>query len=146
MKKILVALDGSEREQGVLDASIALAKRTNAKLVLFRAVGVPKDIPLEAFSLGPDDVARLLEKQASDDLKRVLAHVPAEIAEGTRVLFGPPWAAIEQAAKESDADLIIIGAHGYGKLDRILGTTAAKVVNHADRPVLVIRAPERITA
>jgi len=26
-----------------------------------------------------------------------------------------------------------------------IGTTAAKVVNHADRSVLVVRAPERLT-
>jgi nucleotide-binding universal stress UspA family protein len=35
----------------------------------------------------------------------------------------------------------VIGAHGYGKLDRMLGTTAAKVVNHADRNVLIVRDP-----
>ena len=36
-------------------------------------------------------------------------------------------------------DLIVIGSHGYGAIDRVLGTTAAKVVNHADRTVLVVR-------
>jgi nucleotide-binding universal stress UspA family protein len=36
--------------------------------------------------------------------------------------------------------LIVIGAHGYGIVDRILGTTAGRVVNHADRSVLVVRA------
>jgi nucleotide-binding universal stress UspA family protein len=41
-------------------------------------------------------------------------------------------------------DLIVIGSHGYDALDRLLGTTAAKVVNHADRSVLVVRAAERI--
>ena len=38
------------------------------------------------------------------------------------------------------ADLIVIGAHGYGRLDRLLGTTASKVVNHADRDILVVRS------
>ena len=42
-------------------------------------------------------------------------------------------------AEKQHADLIVIGAQGYGILDRIMGTTAAKVVNHADRPVLVVR-------
>jgi nucleotide-binding universal stress UspA family protein len=31
------------------------------------------------------------------------------------------------------------GSHGSGGLDRILGTTAAKVVDHADRNVRVVR-------
>jgi len=33
----------------------------------------------------------------------------------------------------------VIGSHGYGGLDRLLGTTAARVVNHADRNVLIVR-------
>ena len=37
--------------------------------------------------------------------------------------------------------LIVIGSHGYGGIDHLLGTTAARVVNHADRPVLVVRGP-----
>jgi nucleotide-binding universal stress UspA family protein len=35
--------------------------------------------------------------------------------------------------------MIVIGSHDYRLIDRIIGTTAAKVVNHADRPVLVVR-------
>ena len=50
--------------------------------------------------------------------------------------------AICSAAREHDVDLIVIGSHGYGILDRLLGTTAAKVVNHADRSVLVVRSHE----
>lgn len=34
---------------------------------------------------------------------------------------------------------IVIGSHGHGGIDRVLGTTAAKLVNHADRNVLVVR-------
>jgi hypothetical protein len=46
---------------------------------------------------------------------------------------------IGRAAKELDVDLIAIGSHGYPSIDRLLGTVAAKVVNHADRNVLVVR-------
>lgn len=145
MKKILVALDGSEREAGVLAAALELGKRTDAKVLLFRAVGIPKDIPIEAFTTAPDDLARLLEKQANADLDRLAKAAPSGLVIGTRVLLGTPWSAIEQAAKEADVDLIVIGAHGYGTLDRLIGTTASKVVNHADRPVLVVRSPERLT-
>ncbi len=56
-------------------------------------------------------------------------------------MFAAPWDGICRAAREHDADMIVIGSHGYGALDRLLGTTAAKVVNHADRNVLVVRTP-----
>ena len=49
------------------------------------------------------------------------------------------WDAICSHALEHDVDVIVIGSHDYRFLDRIVGTTAAKVVNHADRPVLVVR-------
>jgi nucleotide-binding universal stress UspA family protein len=42
-------------------------------------------------------------------------------------------------ARELSVDLIAIGSHGYSPVDHVLGTTAAKVVNHADRSVLVVR-------
>ena len=38
--------------------------------------------------------------------------------------------------------MIVIGSHGYGGLDRILGTTAARVVNHALCSVFVVRESE----
>lgn len=49
--------------------------------------------------------------------------------------------AIHRAATEHTADVIFIGSHGYCGLDRLLGTTAAKVVNHATCSVFVVRAP-----
>jgi len=58
--------------------------------------------------------------------------------------MGTAWDAICRVAQEEAVDLIVIGSHGYGALDRFIGTTAAKVVNHADRSVLIVRASERV--
>jgi nucleotide-binding universal stress UspA family protein len=145
MKKVLVALDGSPRQQGVLDAAIALARKAGAKVVLFRSVGIPKDLPAEAYSVSPEEIPALLERLALRDLEKLAANVPAELRDKVRVLVGTPWQSIDHAAREEDVDLVVVGSHGYGTLDRVLGTTAAKVVNHADRAVLVVRAPERLT-
>jgi len=62
------------------------------------------------------------------------------------VRTGVPWQAICEAAREQEAELIILGSHGYGGFDRLLGTTAAKVVNHADRSVMVVRQPDSAKA
>jgi len=146
MRKVLVCLDGSPRERGILDAAIALARKSGARLVLFRSVGIPVELPMEAYSMNVEDVPRLLEQKALAALQTLLDSVPAELRGGTRVLVGNPWQSIERAAAEADVDLIVIGSHGYNTLDHVLGTTASKVVNHADRAVLVVRAPERLTA
>lgn len=143
---MLVGLDGSEREKGVLSAAVALARRSNAKLVLFRCVGIPRHIPNAAYALSPNDVASLVEKEARDSLLALEQTLPAEVRGGVKVTAGPTVPSIEAAAQEEDVDVIVIGAHGYGGIERVLGTTAASIVNHADRSVLVVRAPERIAS
>jgi universal stress protein F len=143
MKKLLVCLDGSTRQKDVLTAAITLARGCGAKLLLFRSVGVPSELPPAAFSMKVDDVPALLERQAHDALTELAKDVPPEVYAGVRVSVGNPWPSIERAAAEEDVDMIIVGSHGYHGLDRVLGTTAAKVVNHADRSVLVIRDLQR---
>jgi nucleotide-binding universal stress UspA family protein len=54
-------------------------------------------------------------------------------------MSGFPWQAVCAAAVDESVDLIVIGSHGYSGIDHLIGTTAAKIVNHADRPVLVVR-------
>jgi nucleotide-binding universal stress UspA family protein len=59
--------------------------------------------------------------------------------EGIHVHIGTPWDTICREATSLDCDLVVLGSHGYSGFDRILGTTAAKVTNHCDRSVLVVR-------
>jgi nucleotide-binding universal stress UspA family protein len=131
---------------GVLNAAIVLARRTSAKLVLFRSVGLSADVPPEALHLHPEELPAQLERTALEALEKLAATVPEELRGGCRTAIGTAWQAITEMAAEEEADVVIIGCHGYRGLDRVLGTTAAKVVNHADRSVLVVRAPERFTA
>lgn len=145
MKKMLVCLDGSRRERGVLDAAIALARKTGAGLVLLRSVGLPHDLPPELYTLSPQELPHVLERRAHAELESLSATLPVGLRRTVRVVIGTPWQTIDRVAREEDVDMIVVGSHGYDGLDRLIGTTAAKVVNHADRAVLVVRAPERLT-
>lgn len=144
MQKILVGVDGSLRQKAVLAAAAELARRTRAQLVLFRAVSLPTELPPEAYLMAPDEVTKILEQRARSAVEEAARDVPQELIAKLHVAIGTPWQAICQAAVEDDVDMIVIGSHGYDTLDRVLGTTAAKIVNHADRAVLVVRAAERI--
>jgi nucleotide-binding universal stress UspA family protein len=139
MKLILVGLDASVRAEGVLDAAVDLARRTGNKLVLFRAVSIPHEIPVEAYTMSPASLVELLENDASRYLDDVSARVPPELLADRVMHIGVPWQGICDTADRLHAGLIVIGAHGYSGLDRVLGTTAAKVVNHAKQSVLVVR-------
>lgn len=141
MKRILVGLDSSPRSANVLDAALHLATVTGAQLVVYRAIGVPPDLPREVLTVPEASLEGVLERNARDELARMLANVPADRIEKVVTAFATPWDGICRAATEYDVDLIVIGSHGYGALDRLLGTNAAKVVNRAERNVLVVRTP-----
>lgn len=139
MKRILVALDASPRTPFVRDSAADLARRTGSKLVLFRSVGLPTHIDESSVTHPVEPLRDALKHEAEADLKRHADTLTPELVDRVLVQIGVPWEAICAAAKECDADVIVIGSHGYGGLDRLLGTTAAKVVNHADRTVMVVR-------
>jgi universal stress protein F len=140
-KHALVALDASPRALDVLALAVELARGTGAKLRLFRVVPVQPEIPSDmVHQFPPGGLQSLLEQRAREDLEKLALGVPAAHLGGIASAVGRPWVAICRAARLYDADLIVIGSHGHEALDRLLGTTAAKVVNHADRSVLVVRS------
>jgi nucleotide-binding universal stress UspA family protein len=139
MSKFLVALDSSPFAPQVLSRAVALAQQTGAKLVLLRAVGLPTELPLEAYAMPPESVASLLEKVARKDLLDHAATVPAGLLEGQVVEIGVPWRTICDVAAREKVDLIVMGAHGHRFLDGVLGTTTGRVVTHAVPSVYVVR-------
>lgn len=145
MDRILVGLDASPRAEDVLETAVELARRTGGRLILFRAVGVPHEIPVEAYTMTPASLADLLEREAKSYLERITSALPAGLVLETVVGVGTPWQAICAAADHHKAEIIVIGSHGYSGLDRLIGTTAGKVVNHATQSVLVVRGRPRFT-
>jgi nucleotide-binding universal stress UspA family protein len=142
MKRILVAVDDSQQAHDVLQAAIDLARQTGGKLWLLRAVAMPTDLPTTVFAMPPGLLVEGAILTAKRDLAELSTVVPVELFDGAIAQVGVAWDAICSSARQHDVDLIVIGSHGYRLRDRIVGTTAAKVVNHADRPVLVVRHKE----
>lgn len=139
MKRILVCLDASSRAPFVLQTASELAQRTGAKLLLLRSVGLPAEIDQEFYVHAAGNMTDILVEKAKSDLETLAKGVPAGLIEGYDVHIGTPWDTICREAKARDCDLVVLGAHGYSGVDRILGTTAAKVVNHCEVSVLVAR-------
>jgi nucleotide-binding universal stress UspA family protein len=141
IRRILVALDGSSRAPDVLAAAAEVGVRFDAILIPFRAVSIPPDFPAAAEAGNGARLAKVLDDTARAELASLVDPWIAPKAPPV-VGHGPPWRAILHAAREHDVDLIVLGSHGYGGLDRALGTTAAQVVHHARRNLLVVHATE----
>lgn len=59
------------------------------------------------------------------------------------VIEGYPDQVILDLAKESSADMIVMGTQGHSLVDEVLvGSTTRKVLHSADRPVLVVKIPK----
>ncbi len=139
MDRILTCLDSSPRAPHVLATAIALAQKTGGKLILFRSVGLDPDFRYEIMGVTPNQVLERAMAHTTTDLDAIAKTVPLELLDCTSTHVGTPWDAICREARKRNCDLIVIGSHGYGGIDRLLGTTAAKVVNHAECSVLVVR-------
>ena len=63
------------------------------------------------------------------------------LIETIKVAEGHPGQVILDVAREYEADLIIMGAHGHTMLDDLVGSTTHRVLHGAGQPVLVIKIP-----
>lgn len=136
--RILVGLDGSPREPKVLDAAVELARLHDAELHLVRAMSVPVSVPAMIWTLQGEDLASFLVEHGDKELATVEEKITGvKTQRHTRV--GQPHDVLIDVATELEADLVVIGTHGYDRIDRFLGTTAGKVVNRAPCSVHVVR-------
>lgn len=137
--KILVGLDGSPREPKVVEEAVALAKNRGGTVHLARAMMVPVSIPTAIWTLQGDDFTEFLVEHGQKEIELSAESVPKDLRGSLFTRVGQPADVLVSLAEEIDADVVVIGSHGYGGIDRVLGTTAAKVVNRAPCSVLVVR-------
>src|ERR1700712_2763685 len=94
--RILVGLDGSPREPLVLAAAQDLALRFDSKLLLLRAVGLPPEIPPEAWQDPKRSVKEYLEQIARDGLEQCARSLCETLRSRyeLQVVVATPWEAL----------------------------------------------------
>lgn len=142
IKRILVPHDFSDTAQSALDYALDLAEKLGAGVTVVHAY----EYPVLSYPEGPvitGDLLRQIQEAARTALRGVVSRArrPAVPIEAT-LREGPVWSEILGAAKDANADLIVIGTHGRRGLSRaLLGSVAEKVVRTAPCPVLTVHAP-----
>jgi universal stress protein F len=135
---ILVALDGSQREPAIFHAATELAARFGAQLHVCRAVAIPIGLPDAVWAVASGDLEAALLADAQRSVEHRIAASPLAIAK-IHISLGHPADVVTHVAEQIAADLVVIGSHGYGPLERLIGTTASKIVHRAVCSVLVVR-------
>jgi nucleotide-binding universal stress UspA family protein len=140
MKRILVAVDGSDSALKAARMGADVAKSFGARLTLVHVV--PKLLlPPDAYGLTIAEVEKEHRAYAEKLLERTIAQLGrADLEISTTVLYGSPAEAIAEESAASDIGLVVVGSRGHGAVARVfLGSVSDRIVHISPKPVLVVR-------
>ncbi|MEZ6129119.1 MAG: universal stress protein [Planctomycetaceae bacterium] len=143
IKRILVPTDFSEPGRNALSYAVAFADQFGAAVELLHVVEpLPTGTLLSYTSI--DDLRHSMLKEAEQQLEGLhSAWADYAFPVHRSVVEGFAFVEILKHAKESNADLIVMGTHGRGAVAHmLLGSVAEKIVRKAPCPVLTVRHPE----
>ena len=130
---ILVPVDLGHAEEG--SKALRRARKMGGRQARIVALYVAPDIPGFVATQLPEEV---MEEHLAEARAKLSTHAVGVGAE-VEVRSGHPSTGILEYANEIGADLIIMASHHPGVQDYFLGSTAARVVRHAECSVLVER-------
>lgn len=151
--RIVAPTDFSESGRRVVDLAVELARATGAEMEVIHVACLPPE-PSQvetgadiqpALQVFRQRVQRRMEHAADQLQQERTRATEAGVSCTSRLLQGHPWEVIVEEAERSGADLLVVGPHGLHPprvlrehiRERLLGTTADRVVRHAPCPVLV---------
>jgi len=136
--RILVQTDGSPGADRVVDHAAELAAIHDTELHAIYVIntagyaGLPADTAMEG-------LGSMLSEQGEAALDRAAGRVENVPIERVLVEGAPSTEIVEYAADEG-CDLIVMGTHGRGGINRLLlGSVAERVVRTSSIPVLTVR-------
>jgi nucleotide-binding universal stress UspA family protein len=147
LRKAMIAVDNSVMAAKVTQAAaqLPLPEQTEVELVhvLPNQEAIASLAPMIWANLS-GEMDELLNQQLADAEERLrgLAEILREPGRtvSAEVLRGDPATSLTTAAETEQADLVVVGSHGEGGVDRfLLGSVSERVARHAPCSVLVVR-------
>jgi nucleotide-binding universal stress UspA family protein len=144
--RILLPTDYSPGSLRAYRVALSLAAERGAPLDVVHAWSAPFFGPAYDGSAAPgthESLFTLIREQAESEMKTFLGsvEVPEGVALTSRVVSGEPVHAVLEIEKEAPTELVVVGSHGRkGAAYLLLGSVAARMVQLAEAPVLVVPA------
>jgi nucleotide-binding universal stress UspA family protein len=150
MKKVLVAVDGSNKSLEAADYAISIANKEHAQLIILNVLDTePWFYGQSAYVWATEGVLRKVYAHEILERDKILTKIKEKaekinIQSKTEVLMSPQTtstaAAIVNYAEKEKVDLITIGTRGRTGITRmLLGSVASAVVTYAHCPVMVVK-------
>lgn len=142
LKRILVPVDFSGCSRKALRYALPFAEEFEASIILLHVVS-PFLPPAELAMVDVSEIELKMRETGARELDKLRATVAREVPVETALRVGRPDTEIVRAARELEADVIVLSTHGRTGLAHVLmGSTAEQVVRHAGCPVFVVREHE----
>ncbi|MFW6318509.1 MAG: universal stress protein [Halorubrum sp.] len=138
--RILVPTDGSAEGERAVGHALDIAAVHDATVHAVHVVDTASyaGMPMEASWEGVSELLRGDAAEAVREVEELAAGTGIDV--DTAVVEGSPAREIVRYAEGNGCDLIVMGTHGRGGIDRLLlGSVAEKVVRAAAVPVLTVR-------
>lgn len=136
-RKILIGYDGSESGRKAFDSALEHAARNKAELYVL-SVAQPPDIGGDVETEAVIENSLEYHRKLFGPLQKLAAERGVKAHFETAV--GHPVEQIIYHADRHAVDLIVVGDRGHSKFARLLmGSVSKEVVQHAGRPVLLVR-------
>jgi len=141
VKQILAAIDFSASTAGVAMLAGELAAASEAEITLLHVAAPDPDFV--GLDVGPQHVRDARARELQEE-RHELQRMSEELRSRGRnarglVCEGPTVQTILVEAKKREADIIIVGSHGRGRVARaLLGSVSSGVLKEATCPVVVV--------
>lgn len=135
-KTVVVPVDFSDETEGAIQAALERVESPSGLHVLH--VVFPLDVRTHR-TLPEEASDRSREEAAQEHLEKLLDKMG--LAEAVaKVVVGDAGLETTDYAKSINADLIVVPSHGFDGVKRLLlGSTAERIIRHANCSVLVLR-------
>jgi len=145
IRRILVALDGSELAESVLPHAEALTKQSDpGSIEVILLTVCDPTLPATYYAPAPCDWDEMVQDWKRQD-ERYIAKIEKRLKDlgfnvRSVVLTGKPAETIVDYASENRASLIVMSTHGRSGLGRwVFGSVAEKVLHGVTTPILLLR-------
>ena len=136
--RILLPTDGSEEMEHVIEHALSLAKTHGATVHGLYVVDTGRFSALPADNSW-EGLTQMLREEGELALDELEAYDEREVVVEGRMVEGDPTNEILEYAVETDCDVIVMGTHGRGGLDRLLlGSVAERVIRRSHVPVVTV--------
>lgn len=137
-QRILVAFDGSDLARAAFKKAVNIAKEMRATLDI---IAVIDNHLLKDVSSFDTDYLHQISDGVSNQLSSLVDEAKAQqVTAGQYVKLGNPKVIISQDAFTQPHDLIILGATGMSKVEKIfIGSVTEYVIDHASSSCLIVK-------